>query len=144
MTHAIGWGVNKLSTFHGKRKNKYGVKKVYLDGFCFDSPKEGRHYILLKHRQKAGEISALVLHPEYALIVNDKKVGRYTGDFFYVENGKMVCEDIKGFKARDWPLRSKLFMALYPEIELRVNGIKARAPKPPKAKRASRGKENGA
>ena len=29
------------------------------------------------------------------------------------------CEEVKGFAARDWPLRAAIFIALYPEYTLR-------------------------
>lgn len=116
-----------------ERRNKYNARKVELDGHTFDSAKEANRYVFLKHRQRIGEITGLTIQPEFNLVVNGLKVSSYKADFGYFENGQAVIDDTKGFKARDWPLRSKLFMALFPHIELRVNGIKAKAPKPPKS-----------
>jgi hypothetical protein len=71
------------------------------------------------------------------LVVNGKAVGKYTPDFSYYEAGNYVCEDTKGVKTEAFALRAKLFQALYPDIELRVNGVAAKRPKalkPPKPK----------
>lgn len=118
------------------RPNKYGAKKTQIDGIWFDSKAEALHYLLLKDRQRKGEITGLRLQPEYVLVVSGLKVGSITLDFGFFENGQYVVDDRKGVKPRDWPLRSKLFMALNPDIELRVNGVAAKTPKPPKARAA--------
>lgn len=117
---AIGYGV--------KRANKFGAKKTRIDGIVFDSKAEAMHYLVLKDRQRKGEISDLSLQPKFYLVVNGLKVGTYTPDFMYQEGGQWVAVDVKGFKARDFALRSKLFMALHPHIQLRVNGLPAKKP----------------
>lgn len=112
--------------------NKYRAKKTQIDGMWFDSKAEAMRYLVLKDRQRKGEISGLTLQPAFNLVVNDKLVSSYTADFGYLENKRPIVDDTKGVKARDWPIRSKLFMALFPHIELRVNGVAAKKPKPPK------------
>lgn len=119
--------------------NKYGAVKVEVDGYDFASKREAARYFDLKMRRLAGEIVGLVVHPSFNLIVNGLKVGSYTADFGYVENGKVVVDEEKGYAARDWPLRSRLFMALNPDIELRINGVAAKKPKPPKSTPAKPG-----
>lgn len=114
------------------RPNKYGAKKTQIDGIWFDSKAEGMHYLVLRDRERKGEINLLHSQREFPLVVNGFRVGSYTVDFCYTENGVAVADEVKGFKARDWSIRSKLFMALHPAIELRVNGVAAKRPKAPK------------
>jgi hypothetical protein len=101
------------------RANKYGAKKVEKDGFTFASKAEARRYDDLKLLQQAGQIWSLRVHPQrYPLIVNGQTVGHYTPDFEYCQTTgtgepELVTEDVKGRAARDWPLRKRLFAALY-------------------------------
>lgn len=119
------------------RTNKYNAKKVQIHGIWFDSRMEAMHYLVLRDRERKGEISNLTCQPSCDLVVNGKIIGAYTADFAYTENGVNVWEDVKGFKARDFALRSKLFQALNIDIELRVNGkpIKQRSANAPKRKK---------
>jgi hypothetical protein len=116
--------------------NKFHAKKTQIDGIWFDSRAEGMHYLVLKHKERRGEIVGLTLQPEYVLVVNGELIGKYTPDFSYYDAGNYVCEDTKGVRTEAFALRAKLFQALYPDIELRVNGIAAKRPKPPKSKPA--------
>lgn len=77
-----------------------------------------------------GKIDALAFEPRYEFNTDRGpiKMGngatmRFTPDFSYLENGKLVVEDVKsktGFVERDVPLRFALFRHLFPHIELRV------------------------
>jgi hypothetical protein len=76
--------------------------------------------------QAAGAISDLIMHPQYWFVINGRQVkhanGRrvgYKSDFEYVENGIKVTEDVKGVIVRDWPLRRAIFIALFPDYQLR-------------------------
>ena len=79
---------------------------------------------------RGGAIEGLVYEPQYWFEVNGQPLklqnGRRAGykpDFTYLEDGRVIAEDVKasnGFTDRDFPLRSALFRALFPEIELRV------------------------
>jgi hypothetical protein len=90
-----------------------------VDGITFDSKKEARRYCALKLLEYAGNIKALKLQPPYPMVVAGKKVCTYRGDFEYVENGKLICEDAKGVITREYRIKKKLFAALYPSIEHR-------------------------
>lgn len=108
--------------------NKYGARKVEIDGHRFASRAEGNRYLIHRDRLKHGIISDLELHPHFDYVVNGVKIGRgYTADFAYTvaADGSRCVEDVKGRPARDWPLRRDLFLALYPDrvlLEVR-NGI---------------------
>jgi hypothetical protein len=94
-------------------RNKYGAKPTEVDVIKFASRAEARRYGELKLLERAGQIRDLKLHVEYPLIVNGEKVGKYTCDSEYIEGDELVTEDVKGRAARDWPLRKRLFAALY-------------------------------
>lgn len=83
------------------RANKYGARRTEMDGIVFDSAKEARRYQVLKSMQDAGEISDLWLQSIITLmegfIYRGKYIQpvRYTADFVYNKDGKMVIEDVK-------------------------------------------------
>ncbi len=98
---------------------KYGNKKVEVDGIEFDSKKEARRYCELKLLQRAGKISDLQLQREFELIPAQYetferygKTGKrlqdgkrciekscvYKADFCYMQDGRLVVEDAKGYR----------------------------------------------
>tara|TARA_R110000824_G_scaffold352968_1_gene540110 strand:+ start:403 stop:723 length:321 start_codon:yes stop_codon:yes gene_type:complete len=95
------------------RKNKYNAKKTNVDGITFDSKRESRRYLELKTLLHAGHISDLELQIPFPCIVNDKKICSYKADFAYIQDGKRVVEDVKGFVTRDFRLKKKLVEALH-------------------------------
>lgn len=109
------------------RRNKFGAKKTACyHGHTHDSKKEAARCDVLHQMQAAGQISELELQPQFWFTINGQQIkhrnGRrvgYRGDFQYRENGNLICEEVKGFAARDWPLRAAIFMALYPEYILK-------------------------
>ena len=107
---------------------KYLSKKTIIDGITFDSKKESQRYIELKRRQTLGEISCLELQPPFLLqegFTRDKKKYRpitYIADFRYVENGKVIVEDVKSsFTAKDkvYKIKKKLLLYKYGDFEFR-------------------------
>lgn len=96
-----------------KPRSKYGAKKTEVDGIKFDSKREAARYSQLRLLERAGQIADLRLQVKYPLVVNNVKIGRFTADFVYVENGAEVVEDCKGYRVRDYPLRKKLMLAIY-------------------------------
>lgn len=105
--------------------NKYRNTKVVIDGIKFDSKKEAHRYIELKLLVKAGEIKALQLQPKFELQPLFKRDGKtirainYIGDFSYEHKNKLVVEDTKGFKTKDYLLKKKMFMYKFPDIDFR-------------------------
>lgn len=110
-----------LHTNSRGRASKYYNRPTQVDGITFASIKEAKRYSELKLMERAKQISGLTLQPRYPLVVNGHKICTYVGDFVYLEvkSGKMVCEDSKGFRTREYQNKRKLFMALHPEIEHR-------------------------
>jgi hypothetical protein len=109
------------------RFGKYrAVKAQFNAGHTHDSTREAVRCNELHDLQAAGAISDLIMHPQYWFIINGRQVkhanGRrvgYKSDFEYVENGIKVTEDVKGVIVRDWPLRRAIFIALFPDHQLR-------------------------
>ena len=114
------------------RRNKYGARKVTVDGIIFDSCKEAERYQQLKLLQRAGKIDCLRLQVPFELLPaqyertdavykqgprkGELKRGRcieksvvYFADFVYIENGRRIVEDVKGMRTKDYILKRKLF-----------------------------------
>lgn len=118
-------------------RNKYGSKKVEVDGIVFDSKKESRRYQELSLLEKSGEIQNLQRQVEYVLIPNQyiptdvmvtkgKNAGQYKtklverkcsyiADFVYLDmkTGNTVVEDTKGFRTKDYIIKRKLMMYVH-------------------------------
>ena len=98
---------------------KYGNRKVVVDGIEFDSRKEAQRYWELKLLQRAGKITDLQLQREFELIPAQYetyprygKTGKrlqdgkrcieksctYKADFCYMQDGKLIVEDTKGYR----------------------------------------------
>jgi len=108
-----------------RKRNKYGAKKIVIDGIPFHSIKEGRRYQELKLQEHCGFISRLELQPEFLLkekFRHDRtgyKPIKYFGDFKYVRDGKEIVEDVKSDITRKNPvyrIKKKLLLSRYPEI----------------------------
>ena len=115
--------------------SKFRSKKITVDGITFDSKKEARRYRELALLEKAGQIESLELQKVFELIpaqyeavsreeyikskgkkTKGKCIERactYKADFVYVENGKIVVEDTKGFKTKDYIIKRKLMLHIH-------------------------------
>ena len=123
--------------------NKYGNKKVIVHGEVFDSKREAMRYYDLKFLEGIGAIRDLKRQVTYELIPVQRekstkfyKKGRkkgqpiegkiiekavtYRADFVYTDaaTGKLVVEDAKGVRTKDYIIKRKLM--------LYVHGIKIR------------------
>lgn len=98
---------------------KYNAKRVTVDGHTFDSRKEAERYCELKMLEKAHVIKGLDIHPVYMLQEHFKHDGRweraitYEADFRYIEEGKVIVEDVKGMKTDVYKIKRKLFLKRY-------------------------------
>ena len=115
------------------KKNKYGNKKVTVDGVTYDSVGEHQRFCFLKLLERAGEIKELQYHKEFELIppirkeihckmkngttytrvTNEPRV--YEADFTYtiVATGEEVVEDFKGVVTPLFEFKADLFRYKY-------------------------------
>ena len=102
------------------RRSKYGNQKTELDGHKFASKKEARRYAQLRLLQTGKVIYGLACQPVWPLVVNGVRVGKYIGDFAYIEKNRPVVEDAKGMRTPVFNLKWRMVKALYPEIDWRL------------------------
>lgn len=117
-------------------KRKYGNKKIYAGGQVFDSKKEYERWVNLSMLERVGEITNLhrqvpfILIPEQRLPgtetykrgprkgqvkpgpVLERKV-TYIADFMYEQNGKVVVEDTKGMRTKEYVIKRKMMLYRY-------------------------------
>ena len=103
------------------RKNKYGAKKVEVDGSIFDSYGEARYWQILRLRERAGEIYGLERQKRYDIIVNGQKIGFYKADFAFYDKReeRFRVQDFKGVVTREFNRTKKLIKAIH-NIEIEV------------------------
>lgn len=100
---------------------KYHSRKANCwNGHLHDSKKEAGRCDELHLLLRAGQISGLLVQPEYELIPAGKYKGsaperscKYIADFQYSEDGVIVVEDAKGMRTKDYIIKRKLFKHLY-------------------------------
>ena len=98
--------------------NKYGAKRTTVDGITFASIAESRRYELLKMLERAGQITNLVLQPEFEVHraykhpVTGKRIRaiKYRADFAYYDvlEDKHIIEDVKGFENAIFKMKRKI------------------------------------
>lgn len=102
-----------------KRHSKYGNVPCEFDGLRFASKAEMARYGELRLLQMTGAISNLTTQPVFELAGKVK----YKGDFMYVENGRTICEDVKGGDATMtavFRVKWKQAIERYPDVEFRL------------------------
>jgi len=107
---------------------KYLSKKTVVDGITFASKKESLRYLELKRKQELGQISDLELQPSFELQEKFKRDGKtyrpivYVADFKYVEDGKVIVEDVKSYftaKNEVYKIKKKMLLYKYEGFEFR-------------------------
>lgn len=105
--------------------NKFGAKKVIIDGIKFDSIKEGRYYQLLvalkKAKNEADRVIKIELQPKFRYEIEYKANGNvYKKRAFYKADFKVIyadCRieiiDVKGYKTDIYKQKKKIIEALY-------------------------------
>ena len=102
-----------------------------VNGLTFDSKKEARRYMDLSLLARAGKIENLQMQVKFVLIpaqYEPDTIGKrggvkrgklierecsYVADFVYTEDGKLVVEDTKGFKTKDYIIKRKLMLHVH-------------------------------
>lgn len=101
--------------------NKYGNKKIEVDGMVFDSKKEFKRWQELRLLQRAGEITELNRQVPFMLLPSQRtpegaavRAVEYIADFTYRDKrGAFVVEDVKGFRTKDYILKKKLMLFIH-------------------------------
>lgn len=124
--------------WQSRKPNKYGSKKVEVDGITFDSKKEAHRFQELKLLEKAGEITRLQRQVKFTLIPEQRektdavytkgaKKGQpkkgslleretaYIADFVYkdMRSGETIVEDTKGYKTKEYILKRKMMLYIH-------------------------------
>ena len=118
-------------------KRKYGNKKITAgNGQVFDSKKEYRRWVELTLLERVGEITNLHRQVSFILIPEQRLPGTetykrgprkgqvkpgpvlerkvtYIADFMYEQNGKVVVEDTKGMRTKEYVIKRKLMLYKY-------------------------------
>lgn len=108
------------------KKNKYGAKKVWVDGICFDSQKEAGYYGNLKLLLRAGAIDGYIYHGSMVCTEGTDKDNRatlYQPDFVLLfPDGTYRIVDTKS-EATVTPsfrLKMKSLREKYPKIKISI------------------------
>lgn len=115
--------------YKGKKKtNKYQAKKCEYNGEVFDSIREKNRYIELKLLECVGEIKDLRRQVKFELIPAQReqvKIGKrggiikcktiekavsYIADYTYEKDGKLIVEDCKGMRTKEYVLKRKMML----------------------------------
>lgn len=112
-------------------RSKYGNRKVTRNGVTYDSKKEADRHAVLKLMERGGLIYNLNRQVKYVLIPaqyepdvmgvgGHVKKGKllerevsYVADFTYTENGRLVVEDVKGYRTPEYKIKRKLMLYLH-------------------------------
>lgn len=114
------------------RHSKYGASKITVKGRTFDSKYEAQRYLYLLDLEKKGKITNIRLQQSFRIIKKVVKLvpkqlktkvrweqrvvekeAKYTCDFLYEEDGKVIVEEFKSkmtAQLPDYILRRKLMV----------------------------------
>ena len=116
--------------------SKYRNQRTTVNGIIFDSRREAKRYCELAVLEKAGEIQNLQIQKTFVLVPEQRagpterykkgihkgewKQGTllerpitYIADFAYYENGRLVVEDAKGLRTKEYILKRKLMLYIH-------------------------------
>ena len=100
---------------YGVRTDEVGKAQRTVDGVLFDSLKEAQYYEELKLRRKLSEVHSIQLQPIFKLTTGGVTIGKYRGDFSYVDakTHRKVIVDCKGMKTALYRWKKKHVEAEY-------------------------------
>lgn len=108
------------------KRNKYGAKKTWVDGICFDSMKEAAFYKQLKVLKNAGALDGYIVHGAMVCTEGTDKENRatlYLPDFvllypdgtYKIVDTKSEATITSAFKLKMKSLREK-----YPRVKVHI------------------------
>ena len=100
--------------------SKYHNRKIVREGETYDSVKEYRRAKELELLEKGGVIKDLKRQVRFEIIPSQRgedgkvveRAVTYVADFVYFEDGKLVVEDAKGYRTKDYIIKRKLMRYL--------------------------------
>ena len=104
--------------------SKYHNNRVLTPYGVFDRGKEYQRFMVLLSWERCGKITDLRRQVWFDLLPSQKtswgyeRPVKYKADFVYSKNGKMVVEDVKGYKTPDYIIKRKLMLYIH-GIEIR-------------------------
>ena len=99
--------------------SKYHSRKITVDGVSYDSKKEYNRYRELSMLEDAGIIHDLKRQVKFELLPSqrDLTTGKvierpvsYIADFVYFEGERLIVEDVKGIRTKDYILKRKMLL----------------------------------
>lgn len=107
--------------------HKYSAQGTYIDNHFFPSLMEAKRYQDLKFLMKAREVKAVEVHPRFLLQPAFNRNGKrykamyYTADYLITyPDGRVVVEDVKGYRTKEFDRTVKLLLYRYPDITFRL------------------------
>lgn len=99
----------------GKKKNKYGNRKVETEDGVFDSVKEAKRGRALRLLLKSGKIAYLARQVDFELNAGGSHSLIYRADFVYtdISTGKTVIEDVKGMRTEVYKKKYRLMKEVH-------------------------------
>lgn len=95
-------------------RNKYGAKKITINGEKFDSKGEFQRWSFLLLMQQQGKISKLERQVTFEFELNKVEICKYIADFVYFDqNGEKVVEDFKGVITDTFRIKRKMMKAFH-------------------------------
>jgi len=98
-------------------RHKFNAVRTEYDGIKFDSKKEGKYYLELKNKVRAGIVLFYLRQVPFQLPGSTT----YRIDFMeFHADGTVHFIDVKGMQTKEFILKKKIVEALYPvEIEVK-------------------------
>jgi len=103
------------------KKNKYGARKVTVDGIKFDSQLEADYYCNLKLLQRAGQILGFCRQARFVVTegTDKRRPTEYVCDFVvFYPDGRTTIVDTKGVETEVFKIKRKAFAEKYPRLSI--------------------------
>jgi hypothetical protein len=99
----------------GVARYRGNVQTVGPNGAVYPSRKQANRAAELYLLQRCGAISELQEEVDFELIPkqNGERACKYRADFVYIEDGKKITEDCKGFRTEVYRLKRKLMKFIH-------------------------------